>query len=237
MKLKLFLSTFILFLFAFVGGGSIDENGELVGAFFLILLFMGFLIYSLACAYGIFNNNKKQVATAKKRQEREAASKAKLEAYNKDHRTFIAKNGKPDKSIVVIPNEVNGAIYVYEANKSVFLLGTKYKFKDILCCTYDDEPTTIKGRITAVTKSNNGSVIGRSIVGDVVAGPAGAIIGGTTGKKKTEYVQEADKIYHNYTVIINVNSIANPILRINTGLDEKLTNEIVGLMNVIIARK
>ena len=56
-------------------------------------------------------------------------------------------------------------------------------------------------------------------------------------KKNTEYIQEDDKTFHDYTVIINVNSIAEPIIRIHTKEDGKLTNEIVGLMNVIISRK
>ena len=46
-----------------------------------------------------------------------------------------------------------------------------------------------------------------------------------------------DRTIHDYTVIINVNSISNPVIRVHTGERGKLTNEIVGLMNVIIARK
>lgn len=236
MKLKLILSTCVLLLFAIIGGGSVDEDDNLAGWFKgLIAIFI--VVFVIALINGIKENQKKEEAAAIKRQKEEADRKAKLEAYNNDYNSFIEKNGNPDKTIVVTPNEVDGAIYVYEAKKSVFLQGKEYKFKDIMSCTYTDNPTTVKGNITAVTKSNNGSVIGRSIVGDVVAGPAGAIIGGTTGKKKTEYIQGADKVYHDYTVIVNLNSISNPILRIKTGMDGKLTNEIVALMNVIIARK
>lgn len=236
MKLKLFLSTFVLLFFAIIGGGSVDEDGNLEGWFKgLIAIFVILII--IAGINGAKENKKKEEAAAIKRQQDEAARKAKQEAYTNEYNSFVANNGTPDKTIIVTPNELNGAIYVYEAKKSVFILGKEYKFKDIMSCTYTDNPTTVKGNITAVTKSNTGSVIGRSIVGDVVAGPAGAVIGGTTGKKKTEYVQEADKVYHDYTVIVNINSIANPILRIETHSDGKLTNEIVALMNVIIARK
>ena len=52
-----------------------------------------------------------------------------------------------------------------------------------------------------------------------------------------EPVIEYDKTEHDYTVIINVDSISEPVIRIHTGRDGKLTNEIVGLMNVIISRK
>jgi hypothetical protein len=79
--------------------------------------------------------------------------------------------------------------------------------------------------------------LGRSVVGSVLGGTAGAIIGGTTAQQKTEYIQEDDRTIHDYTVIININSISNPVIRIHTGRDGKLTNEIVGLMNVIISRK
>ena len=146
-------------------------------------------------------------------------------------------NGNPDKTIVVSELDLNSEIHVYENSKTVFILGKEYTFKDIMSCTFSDNPRIVKGKVTAITKSKNGNVIGRSIVGDVVAGPAGAIIGGTTAKKHTEYIQEDDKTIHDYTVIININSISDPIIRIHTGQDGKLTNEIVGLMNVIISRK
>ena len=139
--------------------------------------------------------------------------------------------------MVISDLDLNSEIHVYESSKKVFILGKEYSFKDVISCTFSDNPRIVKGKITAVTKSKNGNVIGRAIVGDVVAGPAGAIIGGTTAKKNTEYIQEDDKTIHDYTVIINMNSIAEPIIRIHTGEDGKLTNEIVGLMRVIISRK
>ena len=40
-----------------------------------------------------------------------------------------------------------------------------------------------------------------------------------------------------YTVNITMNSITDPIINIHTGEDVKLTNEVVSLMNVIIANK
>ena len=116
-------------------------------------------------------------------------------------------------------------------------MGKKYNFRDIINCTFTDNPTTIKGKINATTKTNTGSMVGRAIVGDIIAGPAGAVIGGSTAKKNTEFSQENDTIIHDYTVIININSISNPIIRIHTGIRGKLTNEIVALMNVIISRR
>lgn len=171
------------------------------------------------------------------RLKREERLKARTEEYEALKQQFFTANGTPEKTIVIDELDLNSEIHVYESSKRVFILGKEYAFKDVMSCTFSDNPRVIKGKITAVTKSKNGSIIGRTIVGDVVAGPAGAIIGGTTAKKNTEFIQGNDKIVHDYTIIININSIAEPVIRIHTGEDGKLTNEIVGLMNVIISRK
>ena len=151
------------------------------------------------------------------------------------------KHGVPDTTIFWKDYDINSEINVYENQKKVFIMGKEYSFSDILSCTFTDNPTTIKGKMTAISnsKGDNGNTIGRAIVGGAIAGPAGAIIGGTTAKRQTqtEYKQDNDVTYHDYTVIINVNSITNPIIRIHTADDGKLTNDIVGLMNVIITRK
>lgn len=77
-------------------------------------------------------------------------------------------------------------------------------------------------------------MIGRAVVGGVLAGGAGAVIGGTTAAKDTVTVatHANDTVIHDYTVVINVNSFSNPVVRIPLGKDK--VNEIVGLMNVII---
>ena len=236
MKTKSILSLFTLLIFAILGAGSVDDNRNLAGL-------VWFLIIGVIClgVLGVIKSNEYEKEREKKklkwREEKEERLKARTEEYNAIKEKFLTTNGTPDKSIIIERLDLNSEIHVYEISKKVFILGKEYGFKDVISCTFSDNPRVIKGKITAVTKSKNGSVIGRSIVGDVVAGPAGAIIGGTTAKKHTEFHQEDDQTIHDFTVIINVNSISEPIIRIHTGRDGKLTNEIVGLMNVIIARK
>ena len=53
------------------------------------------------------------------------------------------------------------------------------------------------------TTTDTSSVIGRSIVGGVVAGAPGAIIGGLTADKKTEEYHHVDSSYQDYTIIIS----------------------------------
>ena len=179
----------------------------------------------------------KKEAEKKRWEERERILNIKKDTYNKQKKILIEENGTPDKTIVIEEYDFNAEIHVYESKKNVFILGNKYNFNDIISCTFSDSPTTIKGKINATTKTNTGSMLGRAIVGDLVAGPAGAIIGGSTAEKNIEFIQENDTIIHDYTVIININSISNPIIRVHTGKRGGLTNEIVALMNVIIARK
>lgn len=231
MKTKSIISFLILLLFAILGSGSFTE-GELkiFGIMIVVAVIVGIVM-------GLLNASDDKEAAERLQKNREEELKAKTEAYNNQMQQFLTLNGTPDKTIILEKLDLSSEIHVYEKSKKVFILGKEYAFKDVISCTFSDSPRIVKGKITAVTKSKNGSVIGRSIVGDVVAGPAGAIIGGVTAKKNTEYIQEDDKTIHDYTVIINMNSISDPIIRIHTGEKGRLTNEIVGLMNVIISRK
>ena len=143
----------------------------------------------------------------------------------------------PDKTIVVRELDLNSEIHVYENSKKVFIMGKEYSFKDVLACSLSNQERIVKGNIISVTESNNGSVAGRAIVGGIIAGPAGAIIGGSTADKRTEISQDDDKVVRDYTVNITMNSISDPIINIHTGENVKLTNEVVCLMNVIISNK
>lgn len=236
MKAKSILSMLILLAFAVLGGGSVDDNGNLESwVWVVIAVFALLFIYIIVSASQ--EASEKRVQEENARLEREEKLRILKEEYNAQKQKFLAENGTPSKSLIINEFDMNSEIHVYENSKKIFIQGKEYLFKDIMSCSFSDTPRVIKGKMIAVTKSKNGSVIGRSIVGDVVAGPAGAIIGGTTAKKHTEYIQEDDKTVHDYTVIINMNSISEPIIRIHTGENGKLTNEIVGLMNVIISRK
>lgn len=236
MKFKIILSTLILSLYGIMGGASVDEDGSLSGWVWIVII--GFVVAVIA---GIMQSNaeekkkrEKAAADREQRLAREAEQKARFEEW---FSMYLSENGTPDKTIIIKPNDVMGIIHVHEGKKQVYLQGKMYDFKDFINVTFTDSPTIIKGKTIATTKSNTGSTVGRAIVGDVIAGPAGAIIGGTTGKKATEFQHENDRVIHNYTIVVNVNSISTPIVRINTGSDGKITTEIVGLINVIISRR
>lgn len=150
---------------------------------------------------------------------------------------YIISNGQPDKTMVLRPDDMYGIILVYGGAKKVFLHGKTLSFKDILGCRLTDNTTTVKGKMTATTESDTGSALGRAIVGRMIGGSTGAIIGGLTAPKTTKFHKDDDLIIHDYTVVININSISTPIIQIRTGNDLLLANEIIALMNLIISRR
>lgn len=240
-KIKTCLSVLFLLAFAVIGGGSTEDLGVYLisGAVAFVVVTTLMLIINSSKAKA--ENKAKQTENERLRQLALVEKERLTKAYEIQKNAFINQHGVPDSTIYLKDYDINEEINVYENQKKVFIRSKAFEFKDILSCTFTDNPTTIKGKISSVSesKTDNGNALGRAIVGGAIAGSTGAIIGGTTAKRQTqtEYRQENDRIYHDYTVIINVNSISNPVIRINTGENGRLTNEIVGLMNVIISRK
>ena len=229
MKAKTIISSLILIFFAILGGGSVETvNYVLIG----FLVFIGIMIL-FGIFGGIYDFKTNKAKKEKERLEREA----KQAEYIAQKKQFLSANGMPDKTIVIRELDLNSEIYVYEHSKKVFIMGKEYTFKNVLACSVSSHERIEKGNIISVTGSDNGSVAGRAIVGGIIAGPAGAIIGGSTADKRTEISQDDDKVVRDYTVNITMNSITDPIINIHTGEDVKLTNEVVSLMNVIIANK
>lgn len=69
----------------------------------------------------------------------------------------------------------------------------------------------------------------------MLAGGAGAVIGGTTGKKNTTYLQKSDVVTHGYTVLVTTKNISKPLISIPVGDNGVLANEILATFKAIIA--
>ena len=159
-----------------------------------------------------------------------------ISVYSASRKVLIDKYGEPTKTISLKASDLKQEIIAFEASKRIWICGKDFSMNDILGCSLEDNQKVIKGEVTSTTQTKNGNMVKRAVVGNILLGGAGAVIGGSTAGKTTITTQGDDTVQHDYTIVINVDSLSNPILRIHVGRDEVLANEIVGLMNVIINR-
>ncbi len=131
----------------------------------------------------------------------------------------------------------NKKLYVNEKDQILFIHGTGYKFKDILSYTVQDNSKTIHSGGTSTTKTNTGSMLGRAAVGGALFGNVGAVIGGATASKTTEYGNTFSTEIHHYNVIITVNSISSPMVTVDLGSNQELMNKLSSVLTVILSRK
>jgi Na+-transporting methylmalonyl-CoA/oxaloacetate decarboxylase gamma subunit len=195
----------------------------------------------IAIIHSAKKEDKKREDKDKKMKESEAEREAELQnviipAYNNARSQLIDKYGNPAKVFVLEQYNLDKEIIAFEESKRIWICGKDFEMKSILSCTFTNDVKVVKGQIISTTKTKSGNMVKRAVVGDVLLGGAGAVIGGSTAKKSTITTQEDDKVYHDYTVVINVDSLSDPIIRVHLGSDGKTLNEIVGLMNVIIQR-
>lgn len=119
---------------------------------------------------------------------------------------------------------------IYEKSETLFISikGTSYEVKfgeilgaDIIKKTKTSTKTEFKEVDTVGVSTGN--MLGRAVVGGLIAGPAGAIIGGVTARnrKKTELVSTDNK-EDVFMLSIRLNSLSNPILQTNEVKGESL---------------
>ncbi|MGM0932951.1 MAG: hypothetical protein ACQEWD_05860 [Bacteroidota bacterium] len=160
-----------------------------------------------------------------------------IPAYNQSRTELINRNGNPTKAFILGQYNLNKEIIAFDESKRIWICGNDIPMKSILSCTLTDNKNIVKGQITSATKTNNGNMVKRAVIGNVLLGSSGAFIGGSTASKSTITTQGNDKVIHNYTIILNVDSLLEPIIRVPIGSNKYIVDDIVGLMNVIINRR
>ena len=204
-----------------------------------------FFLFIAVNIYNLAGGNLKMIQDFQNEQivlsQQQKVTKQKEQQFQDDYNKLVTLYGEPIKSFIIKQNSINDSVFIFEKVNRVWLCGSDLAMKDILKCSFSDDYSIQKGHIEyrSKTKTNTGSMISRSLVGGVLLGGIGAVIGGSTANKTTKTIasQGNNKVVHNYTVIINVNSLVNPIIRINAKNDGELVNDITGLFNVIISRR
>ena len=113
-------------------------------------------------------------------------------------------------------------IFVYEESKTIFIMGKKYMFNDILSCNIERQ-LYAKGRTTHITTPDKGEMATQEFLYGM---------GKKYNVKTTTTVVSSPDTYK-YIVYIGVNSISSPQIKI-ASFSSKIANEINNLMNVII---
>lgn len=204
----------------------------------LIVIPLIILIISLVSSSNEREETIKRVERQKLRQKQkeEEFKNVTIPAYQNYRSELISKYGEPAKTIILKEYNLEQEIIAFEEFKIIWICGKDFPMKSILDCSLEDNQRVQKGEIISTTKTKGGNMVKRTVVGNVVLGGAGAVIGGATANKSTITTQGDDTVHHDYTVIINVDSLSEPIIRIPIGDKGVLANEIAGLMNVIINR-
>lgn len=204
----------------------------------LILFFLAgiALAFCVTYFYDKWMNKKQEEAKRKEAKRKQEELVAKIPMYNFVKNGLIRKYGIPDNEIVLEEINLDKEILIFGRSNRIWLFGRDLPMSDILGCSFIDNPEVIKGQVTSSTQTNTGNMLQRAFLGGVLLGGIGAIIGGNTAKQETITHVENDRLTHDYTVIININSLSAPLVKVNLGNDTALVNEIIGLMSVIINR-
>lgn len=207
-----------------------------LGWILVVFFILGGIVLAWAGQEDKKNQKKMKQTNEKVVIKRKAENEVKTTIYNDSRNKLISKYGEPDKTIILDEINLQKEIIVFGKSKRIWLQGKDLLMSDILSCTFTDNQRTIKGGASHETKTSTGNMAKRAIIGGVLTGGVGAVVGGATARKETIVKQENDKVIHDYTVIININSLSDPIVRITLGSNGTKVNEIMGLMNVIISR-
>ncbi len=177
----------ILIAYAIIAGGSIEYNAIIITGSIVLGLILIFIIV-------IFVN--------KSNDRKKALHKA------------VQKFGHYTSAVEY---DVEKFILYDETTNRLLLLNSIIDSTKILRLntTRRDFQETVTFKDTQETKTSTGSVVGRSVAGALIAGPLGAIIGGTTAKQKqvTKKIPEYHTVIGRYTIdVIDVDGNSRGVL-------------------------
>lgn len=229
---------------------------------YVILITGLILAFIFAYVFVILARRDKKIKDERDVKEREVALahkkaiqeewKKKREAMEKQEQEEESKlfnevgHGRPIKSARIYSDYSCKGLHYLDNKICVFsddylsIKGKLYKFTDILNYDAIDDITTKETSYTlsnGTSKSSNGNMALRSGVGYALAGPAGAIIGGTTSKKNNithETTETTSETSHHYEIVIVVNDFKAPQINLDFKHDKDSFFEVKSILTIIL---
>lgn len=181
-----------------------DKKSIVIAIILFVICFpigIGYIIYKLVAKKP---DETPVTSWEEERSQLKQAHEGRLEALK-------SKYGIPER--VVIIGAFRDELVVFDKLKK-FVIGQKeYGYGDILSYRVLEKRVSLDGTEKVITKTNLKSVVGRSLVGGIIAGPAGAIIGGATASK-TSVVSNSSTDDVFYNIEVKLKDISNPLLTI-----------------------
>ncbi len=208
----------------------------------ILPLYVGLLFTASSIKKIIFLGHKKTLVSEIKHN----GDKAKGESNYLDRvKIFKDKYGSITKEIIynniyytgcyIGRNKIKDTIYVFESSSIIIINSIPYSFKDIISFNILESSSKTPLNQTFKTKTSTKSVLGRAVVGGLLLGGVGAIIGGATAKKTIMPGQNINTNYY-YVIVITVNSLSNPNIKLDIGDKVEIVQEISSILSIICER-
>lgn len=176
-----------------------------------------------------------------KERTRKAEYEKKKKHYDEVLKELQDQYGKMEKILDPVELIPEKSVIAFSLTKTMYIQGTILPFDKIIGYSLLDnskQVTTTSGTMIGETSANSSSVIGRSLVGGLIGGEAGAIIGGATASTTTFTdinSSSTTSTHHDYSIKMQIADIARPILTIQCGTNETVAYELIGLINAILS--
>ena len=167
-----------------------------------------------------------------KREKEERERKRKKAIYEldeEDRLEMLAKYGNITTEIRISNHQMSVArneIIVFEQSSTLLIQNVPYKFDDILDVEiYNNSKSIYSGTVSAD--------LGGALIGGALFGGAGAVVGGMSSQQ-----QEGETItVHNYDVVLTLNSLSTPMLKINFADNQHGVQEFASTLSVIFRQR
>ena len=206
---------------------SLESTFQFVRAFciaIIVALFIALIVWGYKREEAI-RNAKKEKDKAEKLQIEKEREEVRLKAQKEWDNLLeerIKVYGGLTKQINIGYKRENN-IYVYEESKTIFIMGKKYMFKEIISCNIE-KSLYRKGRTTQTTTPDKFEMAEQQVLWGM---------GQKYNVKSTTRIEQSPDIYK-YIVYIGINSISTPQIQFTLS-SINVANEINNLINIIIA--